>query len=107
MNVMLASVTERTREIGVRLAIGASDAAVQIQFLAEAVMLCLLGGAIGVIVSVAGSSFIARALAWPLAIPAHGLMLAVLFSVGVEIVFGFIPARRAARLAPIAAVHDE
>jgi putative ABC transport system permease protein len=107
MNVMLASVTERTREIGVRLAIGASEGAVEMQFLAEAVMLCLFGGACGVAASEAGASLIGRTLGWSLSIPLQAIALAVAFSVVVGVVFGFVPARRAARLDPIAALRDE
>jgi putative ABC transport system permease protein len=107
MNVMFATVTERTREIGVRLAIGASEGAVQLQFLMEAVLLCLFGGGCGVAASEAGASLIGRALGWTLSIPMQAILLAVAFSVVVGVVFGFVPARRAARLDPIAALRDE
>jgi putative ABC transport system permease protein len=107
MNVMLASVVERTREIGVRLAVGAPEFAVQAQFLAEAVLLTACGGTIGVVVSLGGSSVIARLLGWPLPIPGLALAVAVAFSIGTGMVFGFVPARRASRLDPIVALHGD
>jgi putative ABC transport system permease protein len=107
MNVMLASVVERTREIGVRLAVGAPGWAIQAQFLAEAALLTAFGGAVGVVVSLGGSSVIARMLGWPLPIPARALVVAVAFSIGTGIVSGFLPARRAAQLDPIAALHTD
>jgi putative ABC transport system permease protein len=107
MNVMLASVVERTREIGVRLAIGAPEWAVQAQFLAEAVMLSLLGGILGVTLSIGGASVIGKMLGWALTIPMQAVIVAVGFAVVVGMVFGFVPARRASRLDPIAALRDE
>ena len=107
MNVMLASVAERTREIGVRLAVGATELAVQAQFLIEAVVLSLFGGLSGMAVSVAGSFAIERALKWQIVIPAQAFFLAIGFSVGVGVVFGFYPAWRAAQLDPIDALRRE
>ena len=107
MNVMLASVVERTREIGVRLAVGASSAAVQSQFLIEAVVLSLFGGLLGVMLSVAGSFAIGRSLGWPIAIPPQAVVLAVGFSVGIGVFFGFYPAWKAARLDPIEALRRD
>jgi putative ABC transport system permease protein len=107
MNVMLASVAERTREVGVRLAVGATPGAVQIQFLTEAVVLCLFGGLMGIGVSVAGEWIFQRALKWPLTIPPQALVLAVTFAAAVGVVFGFYPAWRAARLDPIEALRSE
>src|SRR5262249_43906180 len=86
MNVMLASVTERTREIGVRLAVGATESAVTLQFLAEAVLLCAFGGASGVIVSIAGASAIGRSLGWSLPIPFDAVGVAAVVSTGVGVV---------------------
>jgi putative ABC transport system permease protein len=107
MNVMLASVAERTKEIGVRLAVGASEAAVQLQFLAEAVALSLFGGLLGVCASVAGSFGLGRFLGWQMPIPPQAIVLAFGFSVAVGVFFGFYPAWRAARLDPIVALHRE
>jgi putative ABC transport system permease protein len=107
MNVMLASVAQRTREIGVRLAVGARESAVQLQFLGEAVMLSLFGGVLGVLLSVAAAQVGERILEWPLSIPPRALLQAVLVSVAVGIFFGFYPARRAARLDPITALRHE
>jgi putative ABC transport system permease protein len=107
MNVMLASVTERTREIGVRLAVGATESAVTLQFLAEAVLLSLFGGMAGVLASVAGASIIGRSVGWPLTIPPEAVGVAVAISTAVGIVFGYLPARKAAALDPIAALRDD
>jgi putative ABC transport system permease protein len=107
MNVMLASVMERTREIGVRLAVGAPEWAVQAQFLIEAVVLTALGGTVGVVLSVAGASILGRALGWPVEIPVEAILVAVACSVATGMVFGFVPARRAAKLDPIEALRTE
>lgn len=107
MNVMLVSVTERTREIGVRVAVGATEEAIQLQFLAESVMLSLVGGAAGVLLGVASSLFVGRALAWPMALSVEAVVLAVLFSVAIGVFFGYYPARKASRLDPIEALRYE
>jgi putative ABC transport system permease protein len=107
MNVMLASVLERTREIGVRLAVGAPAWAIELQFLAEAIILTTFGGVLGIALSVGGSSGIGRLLGWTITIPVQALVAAVGFSAAVGLVFGFFPSRRASRLDPIAALHAE
>ena len=107
MNIMLVSVTERTREIGVRMAVGASERDVQMQFLAEAVVLSLLGGAIGVPAGVLSSIGISRLLGWPTTISLLAVVAALLFSLGVGIFFGYYPAQKAARLDPIEALRYE
>jgi putative ABC transport system permease protein len=107
MNVMLASVTQRTREIGIRMAVGATPRAVQAQFLGEAAILSLLGGLLGVPLSVGGSAVIEPLLGWELSIPVDAALLAVLFSAAVGLAFGFFPAWRAARLDPVAALHAD
>jgi putative ABC transport system permease protein len=107
MNVMLVSVTERTREIGLRLAVGATDGAVQLQFLGEAIVLSLFGGVLGVLLGLGGSWFIGRTLGWAMALPPDALVAAPLFSLLVGLVFGFYPARVASKLDPIEALRHE
>jgi len=107
MNVMLASVVQRTREIGVRLAIGARSSAIQLQFLGESVVLSLAGGILGVALSIAGKFLFETALEWPIEISPIAVMVAVAASAGVGVFFGYYPARRAARLDPIAALRHE
>jgi putative ABC transport system permease protein len=107
MNIMLVSVTERTREIGVRMAVGATEDDVQMQFLSEAVVLSLLGGALGIIFGIFGSMLVSGMLHWPTLIPPQAIAIAVLFSAGVGVFFGYYPARKAARLDPIEALRYE
>ncbi|HEY1957468.1 MAG TPA: ABC transporter permease [Polyangiaceae bacterium] len=107
MNVMLASVVERTREIGVRLAVGAPPWAIQAQFLVEALMLACVGGLVGVGASVAGTSLLSRTLDWSLAIPPQAIGVSVVFSLSIGVTFGYLPARRAARVDPIEALRQE
>jgi putative ABC transport system permease protein len=107
MNVMLASVAQRTREIGVRLAVGATPGAVQVQFLGEAVMLCVVGGIGGVLASAIGAYGFESVLDWPIAIPPRAVALALVSSIGVGVCFGFYPAWRAARLDPLVALRAE
>jgi putative ABC transport system permease protein len=107
MNVMLVSVTERTREIGLRLAVGATTRAIQIQFMEEAVILSLFGGLLGVIVGVASSFVIGHTLGWPVSIPPEALIVAPLFAIGVGISSGFYPALKATRMDPIIALRRE
>src|SRR5258706_555740 len=107
MNVMLVSVTERTREIGVRVAVGATEEAIQIQFLGESVLLSLVGGAAGVLVGVAASFFVGRGFGWPMEMSVEAVFLAALFSIAVGVFFGYYPARKASRLDPIEALRYE
>ena len=107
MNVMLVSVTERTREIGVRVAVGATEEAIQLQFLGESVLLSLVGGAAGVLLGVVGSVGVGRTLGWPMQLSPEAVVLAALFSVAVGVFFGYYPARRAAGLDPIDALRYE
>lgn len=107
MNIMLVSVTERTREIGIRLAIGARTRDVLWQFLIEAVALSLLGGTIGVLLGLFGSYLAARGLGLPFRILPAILLLAFAFSAAVGVLFGFLPARKAARMNPIEALRHE
>jgi putative ABC transport system permease protein len=107
MNIMLVSVTERTREIGVRMAIGATEGNVQQQFLVEAVVLSLMGGTIGILFGLGASYLITQTLGWPVLISPIVIVVAVLFSMAVGIFFGFYPARKAAQLDPIEALRYE
>jgi len=107
MNVMLVSVTERTREIGVRISVGATEEAIQLQFLGESVMLSLVGGAAGVLAGIIGSFFAGRGLGWSMQMSPQAVGLAAVFSVAVGVFFGYYPARKAARLDPIEALRYE
>jgi putative ABC transport system permease protein len=107
MNIMLVSVTERTREIGVRLAIGALEREVLLQFLVEAVVLAALGGLIGIVLATAASIGIAQLMGIPYAFDPKINVASFLFSAAIGVVFGYFPARRAARLDPIDALRHE
>jgi putative ABC transport system permease protein len=107
MNIMLVSVTERTREIGLRMAIGARGREILAQFLIEAVTLSLIGGAIGVGLGIAAAFIVADLANWPALIGLSSILLAVGFSAAIGVFFGFYPARKAARLDPIAALRYE
>jgi putative ABC transport system permease protein len=107
MNIMLVSVTERTREIGIRLAIGALERDVLMQFLIEAILLSCVGGMIGAVLGLAGSAGIAYAIDVPFVLSPWVVVVAFLFSAAVGIIFGFFPARRAASLDPIEALRYE
>ena len=107
MNIMLVSVTERTREIGTRLAIGALEREVLLQFLVEAVVLSSFGGLIGIILALGSSLGLASVLNIPFVFNAPIVLVAFLFSAAVGVVFGFFPARKAARLDPIEALRHE
>jgi putative ABC transport system permease protein len=107
MNIMLVSVTERTREIGIRMAVGAKRQDILTQFLLEAVVLSTLGGLFGVVVGVVGSQLVSVIAEWPTIVPIEAILLAVAFSGAVGIFFGFYPARKAAHLDPIQALRYE
>mgnify|MGYP001251443170 CR=1 FL=1 len=107
MNIMLVSVTERTREIGTRLAIGALEGEVLLQFLVEAVVLSSFGGVIGVVLAIGSSVLLAHLLQIPFVFNLPIVGVAFLFSAAVGVVFGFFPARKAARLDPIEALRYE
>lgn len=107
MNIMLVSVTERTREIGVRKAMGAPNAAIRMQFIVESIIICLIGGAIGILLGI-GLGNIAGAIVGTMAPPSLGsIVLAVGFSMGIGVFFGYYPANRAAKLDPIEALRYE
>ena len=107
MNIMLVSVTERTREIGIRMAIGATEEDVQRQFLIEAVTLSLMGGAIGIVAGVGVSMLMPYILRWDTSISLASLVIAVVLSAAVGVFFGYYPARKAAKLNPIEALRYE
>jgi ABC-type antimicrobial peptide transport system permease subunit len=107
MNIMLVSVTERTREIGLRMAVGARGRDILRQFLVEAVVLCLTGGAMGIVLGHGGSLLVQLLLKWPVETSPMAIAMAVLVSAGVGIIFGFYPAWKASRLDPIEALRYE
>jgi putative ABC transport system permease protein len=107
MNIMLVSVTERTREIGIRMAIGARSSAVRSQFLIESIVLSLMGGTVGIILGIGVSLAIPRMLGWPTLISTMAIVGSVVFSVAVGVFFGYYPARKAAALDPIDALRYE
>src|SRR3954454_21314582 len=107
MNIMLVSVTERTREIGVRMAIGATEGDVQRQFLIEAIVMSLIGGAVGIVIGVAASLIIAATAGWPILVSARAIAGAAAVAMSIGIFFGYYPAQKAARLDPIEALRYE
>jgi putative ABC transport system permease protein len=107
MNIMLVSVTERTREIGIRMAVGARTRHILVQFLVEAIVVSTIGGLIGVLAGLAGTHLVARFAMWPTLVSGPAIAVAFSFSAFVGIVFGFYPAKRAAGLDPIAALRAE
>ena len=107
MNIMLVSVTERTKEIGLRLSVGARDVDVLVQFLVEAMVLSLMGGIIGIAVGFTGSYVVGRVMQWTTTVTPSAVLLAFGFAVTVGMFFGFYPARKAARLNPIDALRYE
>jgi putative ABC transport system permease protein len=107
MNIMLVSVAERTREIGIRLSIGARERDILIQFLIEAIVLSMAGGLLGILVGSGATIGLGRALGWNAAPSIESIVVAVTTSAVIGIVFGFLPARRAAKLDPIDALRQE
>jgi putative ABC transport system permease protein len=107
MNIMLVSVTERTREIGIRLAVGARGRDILLQFLIEAVTLSAVGGLVGILLGIGSSRFISSKMSWPTLTSAESILVAFIFSAAVGIFFGFYPARKASQLDPIEALRYE
>jgi len=107
MNIMLVSVTERTREIGIRMSIGARRMDILAQFLLEAIVMSLLGGFLGIVLGVGGSKLITMLAQWPIFISTASIVLSVIFSMLVGVFFGYYPARKAASLNPIDALRYE
>jgi putative ABC transport system permease protein len=107
MNIMLISVTERTREIGIRLAVGATEQDIQMQFLSEAIVMSLIGGALGVLSGILGSLLLQNTLHWEMQLSPQIMAIAGVFSAAVGIFFGYYPAQKAARLDPIEGLRYE
>ena len=107
MNIMLVSVTERTREIGIRMSVGARPNYVRMQFLTESVMLSLMGGAVGILIGGMLAAVVARVLSWPTLVSGLAVFVAFAFSTGIGVFFGFYPAHKAAALDPIDALRYE
>jgi putative ABC transport system permease protein len=107
MNIMLVSVTERTREIGIRMAVGAREKDILLQFLIEAVVLALTGGVIGILTGIGGSKLISYFAGWSTVVLPGAIVMAFGFSAAVGIFFGFYPARKASRMDPIEALRYE
>ncbi len=107
MNIMLVSVTERTREIGLRMAVGARAALILRQFLTEAIVLASAGGVIGIILGIIGTEAVALLAKWPMVIPPAWIASSLLFSAMVGVFFGYYPARKASQLHPIEALRFE
>lgn len=107
MNIMLVSITERTREIGIRKALGAKTGTIMLQFLTESIILCVIGGTIGLLLGVAGAAFVSYIMKVPLAVEFSTVALAIGFSSAIGIIFGVYPARRAAKMPPIEALRRD
>ena len=107
MNIMLVSVAERTREIGIRMAIGAREGDIRTQFLVEATALAIFGGLAGAVIGLAGIGVLRAILEWPMSLSSEALTISIAVSGAIGIAFGFFPARRAARLDPIEALRHE
>jgi putative ABC transport system permease protein len=107
MNIMLVSVTERTREIGIRLAIGAHGREIMLQFLTESVVLSAFGGTLGILLGIGASKLMTHFNGWATLVSTDAIIIAFFFSAAVGIFFGFYPARKAAQLDPIEALRYE
>jgi len=104
---MLVAVTERTREIGIRMAVGATEEDVRRQFLIEAIVIGLLGGTIGIAFGIVSSLAVAHMLGWPILISLYAVVVSTLFALAIGTFFGFYPAKRASQLNPIEALRYE
>ena len=107
MNIMLVSITERTREIGTRKALGATNGSIRLQFITEAIVLCLVGGAIGIVLGIAIAAVGTNMLGYAVSPSVAGIVLSVSFSVFIGVFFGYYPANKAAKLNPIEALRYE
>ena len=107
MNIMLVSVTERTREIGIRIAVGAKSREILLQFLIESLILSLIGGVLGIAIGIGGTYVLSNLTQWPTLISIRAIFLSFLFAASVGVFFGFYPARKASLLNPIEALRFE
>ena len=107
MNIMLVSITERTREIGTRKALGATNGSIRLQFIVESVIICIIGGVIGILVGLALGAAGANLLGYPASPSVGSIVTAVTFSAAIGVFFGYYPANKAARLDPIEALRYE
>ena len=107
MNIMLVSVTERTREIGTRKALGAKNSSIRAQFIVEAMIICLIGGIIGVTLGIIAGSILSSALGYPAKPNISGIIIALVFSMSIGLFFGYYPANKAAKMNPIDALRYE
>lgn len=107
MNIMLVSITERTREIGTRKALGATNASIRTQFIVEAMIICLIGGAIGVVLGVGGGILASNLLGYPAKPSISGIIVSLIFSMSIGVFFGYYPANKAAKMNPIDALRYE
>ena len=107
MNIMLVTVMERTREIGIRMALGASRRMIMRQFMIEAAVLAGVGGLFGVLLGVAGSSLISHMTRWPAVFSPYLIIAPLVFAIGIGMVFGLLPARRASSLSPVESLRHE
>jgi putative ABC transport system permease protein len=107
MNIMLVSITERTREIGTRKALGAKNSSIRLQFIIEAMILCLIGGLLGITLGFGLGAIAASVMGYSAAAPVAAIMGSVAFSMGIGIFFGFYPANKAAKMDPIEALRYE
>ena len=107
MNIMLVSVTERTREIGTRKALGAKNSSIRAQFIVEAMIICLIGGVLGVILGISGGMFASKLLGYPAKPSVVGIIVSLIFSMSIGVFFGYYPANKAAKMNPIDALRYE
>lgn len=107
MNIMLVSITERTREIGTRKALGANNASIRVQFIVEAIIICLIGGIIGIILGLMMGTFASKLLGYPAIPSVKSIVISITFSMAIGVFFGYYPANKAAKMNPIDALRYE
>ena len=107
MNIMLVSITERTREIGTRKALGATNSSIRIQFIVEAMIICLIGGIFGVIFGVSSGMLLSKILGYPASPSISGIIISLIFSMSIGVFFGYYPANKAAKMNPIDSLRYE